>query len=190
MKTEKQSESKLRRCARTAPARARSGVRAALGCATVVVSSALFTSPACAQIPVIDVDLVRILGELKFAQSAEFSMNVARWEEVSELLRKYVEYSRAEETRHGQWKQNNTLLDQAKKDDFANTFRGLTSSLRQVKGTDLSSKALASGLQQPAGSGGGGGVGGLGTLGGAGRGRGRHRERGSRIPAIDFRVAG
>jgi hypothetical protein len=91
-------------------------------------------------------ELAAILAMIKSSQREEFDKNVPRWEEVAELLRQYVAYSRAEEVRHGQWQQNNRLLDQAKRNEFATTFRGLVASLREVKGTDPSSKALRSGL--------------------------------------------
>jgi hypothetical protein len=141
------------------------------GIATVaLLCAAGFSLPAHADKAVNDQALVQILQELKINQKEEFGKNVDRWEEVSELLKKYIAYSKAEEVRHGQWQQNNTLLDQAKKDDFAKTFKGLTSGLREVKGTDLSSKALASGLKTGASSSGAGGLGGLGGLGGSGGG--------------------
>ena len=135
---------------------------------TVILCAGAFSLPAHADKAVKDASLIQILEELKNNQKDEFGKNVDRWEDVSELLKKYIAYSKTEEVRHGQWQQNNTLLDKAKKDDFANTFKGLTGGIREVKGTDLSSKALAAGLKNGSGSAGPGGLVGLGEGGGSG----------------------
>jgi hypothetical protein len=151
------------------PARASTHTKSAVASAVLFCATA-FSLPAHADKAVKDQALIQILEELKTNQKEEFGKNVDRWEEVSELLKKYIAYSKAEEVRHGQWQQNNTLLDKTKKDDFAKTFKGLTSGVRDVKGTDISSKALASGLKNGAASTGSGGLGGLGGLGGSGGG--------------------
>lgn len=145
--------------------------RASMPVKSVIASAAFFCAvalslPAHADKAVKDQALIQILEELKNNQKDEFGKNVDRWEEVSELLKKYIAYSKAEEVRHGQWQQNNTLLDKAKKDDFAKTFKGLTSGIREVKGTDLPSKALASGLKNGTSSTSAGGLGGVGGSGG------------------------
>jgi hypothetical protein len=140
---------------------------------TLVTAATLCTLgtalPTFAGQPVLDADLVRILNELRLEQRQEFDKNVDRWDKVAELLREYVEYTRAEEQRHGQWQQNHRMLDRNQRDNFTQTFRSLSSSVRDVKGTDLSSKALASGLSGNSPMGGGQGAqGGQGGQGGGG----------------------
>lgn len=133
---------------------------------TLVAVTAVCTlgmaAPAFSADEVVDRELIRILEELRVDQREEFDKNIDRWDKVAELLREYVAYTQAEEQRHGQWQQNYRMLDRAQRDNFTRTFRDLAASLRDVKGTDLSSKALASGLggNNPFG-GGQGGQGGL-----------------------------
>jgi hypothetical protein len=110
--------------------------------------------PAHAAKSVIDEELVRILAELETNQKEEFDKNIDRWKEVSDLLKAFIEYSKVEQERHDKWRQNNTLLEQGKRDEFKKTFADLVSGMREVKGTDLSSKALANGLAAPAAAGG------------------------------------
>jgi hypothetical protein len=147
-----------------------SGALAALLCV------ASWSLPAHAGKSVTDADLIRILTELKDEQKGEFGKNVDRWKEVEELLKEYVKYSKAEETRHGQWQQNQSMLGKEQKDKFVKDFRQMSSGMREVKGKDLASQALAAGLsegqtQKPGIGGGGGPIGGGGT-GGAGGGAG------------------
>jgi hypothetical protein len=111
-----------------------------------------------------DATLVKILEQLRDEQQQEFTKNIDRWGEVSQLLEKYVEYSKAEDKRHRQWQQNQTLLPKAEKDNFAATFKELSGGVREVKGTDLASKAVASGLQS-SGAGAGLGLQALGDIG-------------------------
>jgi hypothetical protein len=153
-------------CKHPAPATRRPASRWAPAAAAWLLSGALLGGVplAHADDAVNDETLIKILEKLRDEQKQEFTTNVDRWQEVSDLLAKYVDYSKAEEVRHQQWQQNQALLSKAEKDDFANTFKGLAGGLRDVKGTDMSSKAVASGLKS-AGAGAGTGLKSLGEIG-------------------------
>jgi hypothetical protein len=142
------------------------------GACAALLCVAGWSLPAQAAKDVTDADLIRILTELKDEQKGEFGKNVDRWKEVDELLKEYIKYSKAEETRHGQWQQNQSMLGKEQKDKFIKDFQQMSSGMREVKGKDLASQALAAGLsegqtQKPGIGGGGGPIGGGGT-GGAG----------------------
>lgn len=110
---------------------------------------------------VIDQKLIDILEQLRDEQRDEFKVNVDRWEEVAELLEAYVEYSQAEAERHRQWQQNQTLLSKEEKSKLAKDFQQLAAGVREIKGKDVTSQALAAGLAAGAGAA-GGGAGGVG----------------------------
>jgi hypothetical protein len=141
--------------------------------AAAVVCAASLSTPAFAAKPVTDAELIRILAELRDQERDEFGKNVDRWKEVNELLKEYVKYSQAEEGRHKQWQQNQSMLGKEDKDKFLREFKQMTGGVRDVKGKGLADQALAAGLNEgkkpaPGGGGGtGGGAGGdvLATLG-------------------------
>jgi hypothetical protein len=116
-----------------------------LACAASMATAA---APSWAAKPVIDAALVRILAELRDEQREEFGKNTDRWKEVEELLEEYIQFSKAEEKRHGQWQQNQTLLPKAGKDQFVADFKKLSGNVTTVKGRDLSSQALAAGMAE------------------------------------------
>jgi hypothetical protein len=136
-----------------------------LAAATLLACSAGLALPALAGKPVIDAELIRILTELRNEQREEFDKNTDRWSEVEELLAEYIEYSKAEEQRHKQWQQNQTLLSKDKKDKFSTDFKAMTAGVRDVKGKDLASQAMAAGLSTGATPGANGGIGGIDLLG-------------------------
>ncbi len=147
------------------------------GALTALLCVAGWSLPAQAAKDVTDADLIRILSELRDEQKGEFGKNVDRWKEVDELLKEYIKYSKAEETRHGQWQQNQSMLGKDAKDKFQSDFKQMSSGMREVKGKDLASQALAAGLSEgkkpaPGIGGGGGGFTGLGGGGGGAPGGG------------------
>ena len=134
-------------------------LRRLLAMCAVMSATAAIALPALAGKPVIDAELIKILSELRDEQRGEFEVNVDRWKEVEELLKEYVKFSKAEDTRHQQWQQNQTLLSKDKKDKFAQDFKQMTAGVRDIKGKDMASQALASGLSTGARGGGGAGGG-------------------------------
>jgi hypothetical protein len=115
-------------------------------CAVMTLTAAAVPSALAGGKPVFDAELVKILAELRDEQRDEFDINVDRWKEVETLLKEYIKYSKVEEERHKQWQQNQTLLSKAQKDKFAQDFKAMTDGVRDIKGKDMASQALASGM--------------------------------------------